>query len=88
MHHVGTISQETRITGKPFHAQCVCGTAGDFKNKSEASDYLTNHFARLQGISTTELVDATKAIAVAPVAKEKKDEEEDRAPQPKARTSK
>lgn len=76
MHHTGKVTLEDKITGKPFHAQCSCGTAGDFKQKSEASDYLTNHFARLQGISTTELVDTTEKVEEVAATPKKKGSKE------------
>jgi hypothetical protein len=69
MHHVGEVVPG-KFTGRPFHAQCSCGTAGDFAQQDDAVSYLTNHFARLQGINSAELK---------PVAKE-----EPKAPEPKS----
>jgi hypothetical protein len=66
MHHVGTITKTSKT--RPFHAQCVCGPSGDFASLQEATGYLQAHFAKLGGISTSELVDhSDKTVEEQPV---------------------
>jgi hypothetical protein len=68
MHHVGTLTKSSRFLPREFHAQCSCGTAGEFITKGEAEAYLQRHFAKQGGIATFELVDATKKPEVQPPA--------------------
>jgi hypothetical protein len=56
--HKGTISIGS-IAKKPFHAECSCGTAGEFDSKEAASAYLQMHFGKLGGIAETFLLDRT-----------------------------
>jgi hypothetical protein len=57
MHHIGTITKSSKFPTLPFHAQCSCGTAGDFSAKESAEAYLQSHFGKQGGLSTTELLD-------------------------------
>jgi hypothetical protein len=59
MHHTGTISNTD--LARPFHAQCSCGTAGDFANRDAAHAYLAGHFGKLSGIATTEWIEEQPA---------------------------
>jgi len=39
---------------RPFHAQCSCGTAGDFSSQAEADAWFQNrHFSRLSGMAAS-----------------------------------
>jgi len=67
MNHVGTITKTTAVAKREFHAQCSCGTAGDFAAKEGAIGYLQGHFGKLRGIATSELVDNT-VVKSAPAA--------------------
>jgi hypothetical protein len=58
MHHTGTISKTDSM--RPFHAQCSCGTAGDFYEEDAARSYLQSHFGKQGGISTSELKEGIK----------------------------
>ena len=64
MHHIGTITKTSNT--RPFHAQCSCGTAGDFFSAEQASEYLQGHHAKLGGISTSSLVDNSDKPEVLP----------------------
>jgi hypothetical protein len=67
MHHKAYLVVGT-ATGKPYHLQCTCGTAGDFKVEAEARAYLNKHFSRIGPTETSELVvpGAEKGAAAAP----------------------
>lgn len=67
MHHIGTITITTKHPTHGFHAQCSCGPAGDFATKEEAESFLTGHFAKLGGISTSELLDKSDEPEAFPV---------------------
>ena len=67
MHHIGTITKSSKFPTLPFHAQCSCGTAGDFSAKESAEAYLQSHFGKQGGLSTTELLDKSDEPEVAPV---------------------
>jgi outer membrane biosynthesis protein TonB len=58
MHHLAKITFG-KVENLPYHAECACGTAGDFAGKVEASNYVANHLTRLQGINSAEFVDET-----------------------------
>lgn len=58
MHHLAKIAFG-KLTNRPYHAECACGTAGDFGGNEEARLFLGNHLARLQGINSAEFVDET-----------------------------
>jgi hypothetical protein len=58
MHHKATVTFGTAIN-RPFHAECACGTQGDFSDHDEATTYLAMHHIRLQGINSAELKDET-----------------------------
>ena len=64
-HHKATITKTTKV--RPFHAQCVCGTAGDFLTKDNASAYLSGHHANLGGIATGEIIDHSDKLEAEPV---------------------
>jgi len=56
-------------TNRPYHAQCSCGTAGDFATKDSAVGYVAAHFEKLGGIADTILaVDAPDDAKVAAAA--------------------
>lgn len=59
MHHQATLTEESTAAGRPWHVQCSCGTAGDFRDKESANGYMAAHFARLSGVHTVEFVDRT-----------------------------
>lgn len=68
MHHLATLS-EGPFPGKPHRIQCACGTAGDFKDKTEAQDWFTyKHVARIGPTETSELKlpDTATAPSTAP----------------------
>jgi hypothetical protein len=66
LHHVGTITKTSKV--REFHAECSCGTAGDFATKEDAASYLQGHFGKqLGGIATVELVDKSDEPEVEPV---------------------
>jgi hypothetical protein len=62
MHHIGTITKTDLM--RPFHAQCSCGTAGDFFEEDTARSYLQEHFAKQGGISTSELKESIQKPVV------------------------
>jgi hypothetical protein len=72
-HHIGRVWKAELHDNKPWHAQCDCGTAGDFLTEGEAVTYLVTHFNRNGGICTSELlkgappVGPVKAAPPAPV---------------------
>lgn len=67
MRHVGTVTKSSKFAGREFVAQCSCGTAGAFALKQEAIDHLQQHFGKLSGIETSELIDATDQPEAKPV---------------------
>jgi len=64
MHHIGAVSKTDLL--RPFHAQCSCGTAGDFYEEDAARTYLRGHFAKQGGISTSELKEGIEKPVVRP----------------------
>ena len=74
--HDATVTLGSSDT-RPYHAQCSCGTAGDFADKSAAVAYIEKHFQKLGGVAETSLkVDApddakvaAKAVAAKPPVK-------------------
>jgi hypothetical protein len=76
MHHLAKLTFG-KVDQLPFHAECACGTAGDFRSRQQGADYLVMHLTRLQGINSAEFVDETVAPVPAPapeVEQPKKDE--------------
>jgi hypothetical protein len=64
------------VSGRPYHAQCSCGTGGDFALEAQAVGYLNEHFSKLGGIAETSLTigEPKKTVPlskVAPVQKPK-----------------
>lgn len=55
MHHKGTLTIG-KVTGKPYHIQCSCGSAGDFPKEVKARSWFSAHTARLGVTETWELV--------------------------------
>jgi len=55
--HIATVTEANRAFQRPWHAQCSCGTSGDFKSKDEAASFMTTHLGRFEGVGvcTTEL---------------------------------
>jgi hypothetical protein len=64
MHHIGTLTRLAKFPDTPIHAQCSCGTAGNFATIEDATAYLQSHFAKLTGMSTFELVDDTAELVI------------------------
>jgi hypothetical protein len=65
MHHLAKLTFG-KVDQLPFHAECACGTAGDFRSRQQGADYLVMHLTRLQGINSAEFVDETVAPLYAP----------------------
>lgn len=69
MHHVGTVTQSSRLPNLPFHAQCSCGTAGTFPEKEQALQYMRGHGQNVKAnslVNTFELVDDSDKPEVVP----------------------
>ena len=75
MHHLAKITFG-KFEMIPFHAECACGTAGDFSSNQEAKNWIVGHLARLQGINSAELVDETSQPLPPPPAEEPAPEQE------------
>jgi hypothetical protein len=67
-HHIGRVWKAQKHDVKPWHAQCDCGTAGDFYTEGEAVSYLETHFNRNGGICTSELLKGDPLVKPAPKA--------------------
>jgi hypothetical protein len=80
MHHVAKVTFG-KLENRPYHAECVCGTAGDFSDHGEARNYLAMHLARLQGINSAEFVDATVSPVPIPAQEPEKAPEEVKQPE-------
>lgn len=67
MHHKAILTVGT-ATGKPYHIQCACGSAGDFPKEEGAVNFFTMHKSRLGPTETAELVvpGAAKKAATPP----------------------
>jgi hypothetical protein len=70
--HSAKVTIGTAIN-RPYHAQCSCGTAGDFADKDSAAIYVAKHFASLGGIAeaSLEVTKETGAPTPAPAQDEK-----------------
>jgi hypothetical protein len=57
------------VIGKPYHAQCSCGTAGDFPLEATAVGFLKAHFQKLGGIAETSLTIGEPKKPAPPISK-------------------
>lgn len=55
MHHKATLTAPGKVTGKPYHIQCACGSAGDFQYETAARAWFTFHISRIGTTETSEL---------------------------------
>jgi hypothetical protein len=79
MHHLAKVTFG-KVERLPYHAECSCGTAGDFPNNERAREYLAMHLARLQGINSGAFVDETVAPLEVPKPPEEKQSPEPEQP--------
>lgn len=54
MHHKGVLTIG-KATGRPYHIQCACGSAGDFAKEEGAVAWFNAHVARIGKTETSEL---------------------------------